>query len=33
MTASETEDFEQLLQYLEQTRGFDFRAYKRMTLS
>jgi two-component system CheB/CheR fusion protein len=32
MTASETEDFERLLQYLEQTRGFDFRAYKRTTL-
>ena len=28
----ETEHFEQILRYLEQTRGFDFTAYKRTTL-
>lgn len=29
---TETERFEQILRYLEQTRGFDFTAYKRTTL-
>ena len=29
---AETEHFEQILRYLEQTRGFDFTAYKRTTL-
>ena len=33
MTApAQAEDFEEILQYLEQTRGFDFTAYKRTTL-
>jgi two-component system, chemotaxis family, CheB/CheR fusion protein len=31
-TRSESESFEQLLEYLHQTRGFDFTAYKRTSL-
>jgi two-component system CheB/CheR fusion protein len=31
-TRTESEDFEQLLEYLRQTRGFDFTAYKRTSL-
>ena len=33
MTQASTPEFERLLEYLKQTRGFDFTAYKRSTLA